>query len=77
MPVKPNFNPDYLYFITTSTIRFIHLFKRDSIKRILLDSLHFLHTAQRMNLYVFVIMPNLVHFISRFSEEHKIGGRFA
>ena len=73
MPVKPNFNPDYLYFVTTTTIRHIHLFERDSIKRILVDSFHFFRTEQRMNLYIFVIMPNHIHFIARFSVEHEIG----
>lgn len=73
MPVKPNFNPDYLYFVTTTAINYIHLFQSDSIKRILIDSLHFLRTAQRMNLYAFVVMPNHVHFIAKFPERHKIG----
>ena len=63
MPVKPNFNPDYLYFVTTTAIRHIHLFERDSIKRILVDSFHFFCTEQRINLYIFVIMPNHMHGI--------------
>ena len=70
MPVHPNFNPDYLYFVTTSAENHIHLFKRESIIRIILDSLHFLRTSKRMELFIFVVMPNHIHFIGRFSKEH-------
>ena len=48
MPVRPNFNPDYLYFVTTTAgEKHIHIFKRESIIRIILDSLHFLRTSGR------------------------------
>ena len=29
MPVKPNFNPDYLYFVTTTVVNRTHLFKKE------------------------------------------------
>lgn len=69
MPVKPNFNPDYLYFVTTNAVKHAHIFKRDVIKRILVDSLHHLRTSGRVNLFAFVIMPNHNHLIAKFSEE--------
>src|SRR5688572_19553415 len=72
MPVKPEFNPDYLYFVTTTAEKHAHLFQEDVVKRIILDSFHFLRTAGRMNLYAFVIMPNHVHFIARFSANHSL-----
>ena len=72
MPVRPNFNPDYLYFVTTTAERHIHIFKSESIIRIILDSLHYLHTNGHMGLFAFVIMPNHVHFIGRFSKEHSL-----
>jgi putative transposase len=72
MPVHPNFNPDYLYFVTTTAEKHIHIFKRESIIRIILDSLHFLRTSGRMELFVFVIMPNHIHLIGRFSKEHPL-----
>lgn len=72
MPVRPNFNPDYLYFITTKAEQYAPLFKRESIIRIILDSLHFLRTDGRMELFVFVIMPNHVHLICRFSKEYTL-----
>jgi REP element-mobilizing transposase RayT len=72
MSVKPNFNPDYLYFVTTNAVRHAHLFKRDVIKRILVDSLHYLRTNGRVKLFVFVIMPNHNHLIAKFSEEYTL-----
>jgi REP element-mobilizing transposase RayT len=72
MPVRPNFNPDYLYFVTTTAARHIHIFKRESIIRIILDSLHFLRTSGRMKLFVFVVMPNHIHLICKFSREHPL-----
>jgi len=74
MPVRPNFNPDYLYFITTKAEQYTHIFKRESIIRIILDSLHFLRTSGRMKLFIFVIMPNHIHLICRFSKAHTISG---
>ena len=72
MPVKPNFNPDYLYFVTTSAVKHAHLFRRDAIKRIILDSLHHLRTMGKMKLFVFVVMPNHIHLIALFSKEHTL-----
>lgn len=72
MPVKPNFNPDYLYFITTSAVKHIHLFRRDVIKRIIVDSFHHLRATGKMKLFVFVIMPNHIHIIALFSKAHPL-----
>jgi len=70
MPVKPNFNSEYFYFVTTTAVRRIHLFHRDVIKRIIVDSFHHLRTTRQMKLFVFVIMPNHIHIIVHFSEEY-------
>jgi len=72
MSVKPNFNPDYLYFVTTNAIKRAHLFKRDVIKRILIDSFHYLRKNDRMKLFAFVIMPNHNHLIGKFSENYPL-----
>ena len=72
MPVRAEFNPDYLYFVTTKAERHAHIFKRESIMRIILDSLHFLHTSGRMELFCFVVMPNHIHLIGRFSLKHSL-----
>jgi len=72
MPVKPNFNPDYLYFVTTNVVGHIHLFKREDFIRIVLDSFHYLRTVKKIQIFVFVIMPNHIHFIARFREEYTL-----
>ncbi len=72
MPVHPNFNPDFLYFVTTKAEKHSHIFKRESIIRIILDSLHYLRTSKRMALCCFVVMPNHIHLIGRFSREHTL-----
>ena len=72
MPVKPNFNSDYFYFVTTTAVGHAHLFRRDVIKRIILDSLHHLRTTRKIKLFVFVIMPNHIHIIAQFSEEYPL-----
>jgi putative transposase len=74
MPVRPNFNPDHLYFVTTTAAKHVHIFKSESSIRIILDSLHFLRTNKRMELFIFVIMPNHIHFVGRFSPEHTLSG---
>lgn len=72
MPVQPNFNPDFLYFITTTAEKHHHIFQRESIIRILLDSLHFLRISSRLELFCFIIMPNHIHLIGKFSHEHPM-----
>ena len=72
MPVKPNFDPDYLYFVTTKAVKHVHLFQRDVIKRIIVDSLHHLRTTGKMKLFVFVVMPNHIHLIALFNKEHTL-----
>lgn len=72
MPIKPNFNSDFFYFITTTAVGHAHLFRRDVIKQILIDSLHHLRISRGMKLFVFVIMPNHIHVIAHFSEEYPL-----
>ena len=72
MPVKPNFDSDYLYFLTTTASGHKHFFKSDTIKRIIVDSFHFMRTNHWINLYAFVIMPNHIHVILRALEKHTI-----
>lgn len=70
MPVKPNFNPDFLYFVTTSAYDHVHLFQNDVIKQIIADSFSFMRADGWLKLYSFVIMPNHIHFIARILEGH-------
>jgi REP element-mobilizing transposase RayT len=72
MPVKPAFTPHYFYFVTTTAVGHVHLFKRDVIKRIILDSLHHIRTTRGVKLYVFVIMPNHIHIIAQFNHDYPL-----
>jgi putative transposase len=69
---KPNFNPDYFYFVTTTAVGHLHIFERDIIKRILLDTLDSFRLQKRLKLFCFVIMPNHIHFIGQFTEEDPL-----
>lgn len=70
---KPNFNPDYLYFVTTTAVDHLHLFQRDVVKRIVLDSFDSFRLRKRLKLYSFVIMPNHIHFIGQFIKDDPPG----
>ena len=70
---KPNFNPDYFYFVTTKAVDHLHIFERDIIKRIILDSFDSFRIRKRLKLYCFVIMPNHIHLIAQFLESDPLG----
>ena len=72
MPVKPDFDPANLYFITTKAVDHAHLFRRDVIKRIIADSFIYMRTHNWLCLYVFVIMPNHIHIIVRFLGKYTL-----
>ena len=72
MPVKPEFNPDFLYFVTTAAIQHISLFRDEAAIRVILESLAFFRARKRVNLYAFVLMPNHVHFIARFTKDYVL-----
>jgi len=70
--VRPDFDSANLYFVTTTAAQHAHIFRRDAVKRIIADSLSYMRVNRWINLYAFVIMPNHVHFISRFLEGHTL-----
>jgi putative transposase len=72
MPIRPDFDPEHLYFITTTAVQRAHIFRRDVVKRIILDSLQHMRVSDWFNLHVFVIMPNHVHLIVRFLKGHTL-----
>jgi putative transposase len=60
---RPDFDPNHLYFITTTAAERAHIFQRDIVKRIIVDALYFASLMNRTVLYAFVVMPNHVHAI--------------
>jgi REP element-mobilizing transposase RayT len=69
---RPGFNPDHLYFVTTSAVRRRNLFGRDVMKRLIVDSLDCMRLRRRFRLYAFVVMPNHVHAILQCSAEDPV-----
>ena len=72
MSWKPNFTPEHFYFVTTKAVDYLHLFQRDVIKRIILDTFDCFRLRKRLRLYCFVIMPNHTHFVGKFSTEDPL-----
>lgn len=60
---RPDFDPDHLYFVTTTAAERTRIFRGDMIKRILVDGLYYTNLMNKVSLYAFVIMPNHVHTI--------------
>src|SRR5687768_4823338 len=52
-----------LYFYTTTIKNWIPIIGTYHLEPIILDSMHFLHKRQCMNIFGFVIMPNHLHMI--------------
>jgi REP element-mobilizing transposase RayT len=69
---RPEFDPDDLYFITTKAVDHVHLFQRNSVKRLLVDALDCLHLRGWLTLYAFVIMPNHIHLITKCPAEKPV-----
>jgi putative transposase len=69
---RPDFNPDHLYFVTTAAVQHQHLFQRDVMKRLVVDTLDCMRLRGRFKLYCFVIMPNHVHLIVRCRAEDPL-----
>ena len=65
---RPDFDPNCLYFITTTTVDRTCLFRRPEVYRILIDALYFISLMNRVQLYAFVIMPNHIHVILKCPE---------
>ncbi|HBY96835.1 MAG: transposase [Ardenticatenaceae bacterium] len=69
---RPNFDPNHLYFVTTAAVRHRHLFQRDLIKRLIVDSLDCMRLHGRLKLYAFVIMPNHIHIVIQCRAENPL-----
>jgi putative transposase len=71
-PVKPDFDPANLYFITTTAANRARFFNPDEHKKIIVDSLDHMRLKGWIRLYAFVIMPNHVHLLARFLSPFKL-----
>jgi putative transposase len=66
-------DPSHLYFITTRAAGSAHVFQRDVIKRIMIDSLNTGRILSQYDLFAFVVMPNHVHLIIRCLNDWQVG----
>jgi putative transposase len=52
------------YFLTTTTVNWLPLFKNSEIAQIIIDSLVFLVSKNRVTIYAYVLMENHLHLIA-------------
>jgi len=71
-PVKSEFDPANLYFITTTAVHRAQLLNPDINKQIIIDSFSYMRLKKWINLYAFVVMPNHIHLIVRFLGSHNL-----
>ena len=71
---RPDFDPDHLYFLTTTVVQHRHLFERDVMKRLVCDTLDCMRLRQRFRLYSFVVMPNHLHMVVQCQAEDPLAG---
>ena len=69
---RPDFDPSHLYFITTKAVDHAKIFKRDVMKRLLIDTLDCFRLRKSLILHVFVIMPNHIHLIVRCPPDNPV-----
>jgi putative transposase len=61
-------DPEGLYFITFTVIRWLDVFTRNIYREILINSLKFCQQNKGLNLHAYVIMTNHVHLIASSKE---------
>ncbi|MEL6382941.1 MAG: transposase [Cyanobacteria bacterium J06626_18] len=64
------------HFITCSIVEWMPIFSKPALVAIVLDSLRFLQTQQRLTLYSYVIMENHLHLIGSAKDLSKEIGNF-
>jgi REP element-mobilizing transposase RayT len=69
---RPSFDPDHLYFVTTTAADNRHLFQRDVMKRLVVDTLDCMRLRGRFMRNCFVVMPNHIHVIIQCSAEDPL-----
>jgi len=67
---KPPFQPGYLYFITTKIAGSKPIFRRPSLAQLVIGSLQHMREQGWIKLYAYVIMPDHIHLIVRFLNDH-------
>ena len=63
MPFESLDDPDHLYFVTASIIKWNHLFFDEKYARVILDTFTFYRNKKELLIFAFVIMPSHFHAI--------------
>ena len=61
-----------IQFFTATILEWKHLLKPDKYKDVIIKSLKFLSTDNRVDVFGFVIMPNHLHLIWKIKAPHKL-----
>jgi len=69
---RVDFDPAHLYFVTSAAIQHSHLFKRDVMKQVIVDSWNYTQSEGWLTFYAYVIMPNHIHCIVRCQPDHPV-----
>jgi putative transposase len=67
-PASPQNPPE---FVTVTCLEWKRVLKEDRFKDIIISSLSFLSTENRVTIYAFVLMPNHMHFVWRIHRGHR------
>ena len=62
----------YIGFFTASILGWKSLLRPNKYKQLVIESLEFLVTRQRIKLYAFVIMPNHIHILWKIEAPHQL-----
>ncbi|MEM9858013.1 MAG: transposase [Bacteroidota bacterium] len=61
----------YVQFFTATILNWIPVLQNDSYKNIIIDSLNYLVSKGKCDIYAFVIMPNHIHLIWRINQHFE------
>ena len=70
--VDESYEHHYIGFYTASILKWQKLLAPDKYKEIMMDSLHYLVTEERIKLYGYVIMPNHIHLLWKMQPPHLL-----
>jgi REP element-mobilizing transposase RayT len=59
------FETEYPYFLTCTVVGWLPVFTRPSAAEVILDSLRYLQTRERLSLFAYVILENHLHLIAQ------------
>ena len=68
LPRKSYIDHGVIYFWTATINGWQHLLEPDQYKQVIVDSLHYLSDAGKVEVFAFIIMPNHIHLIWRVKE---------